>query len=255
MNSVPIWIKATIAFLTLFALAVIGIYFIHFGLSGVLGDQEKFGQFGDYVGGLINPLLSFSSVLILLWSVRTQAQQLRASYEALHQSQLLHQEQIEIQRRESIRSQLKADAETYVATCERLMATPIFHITTQEPSGATLSLNDTFKNMEYFGVPNVNKLLENMAERVAGKDAISLHLNTLRTQMVFAVTSACNLIQYLDVPVLRQAWEMRLRTLITDLSSSNVITDAEDSDFKLALHGAMSMMDSLSPTQMSNEKL
>jgi fumarate reductase subunit C len=56
----------------LFTIAVISfifvlfIYFLNFGLSGKVSDKnEVWGQFADFVGGLMNPLLS----IIVLWTL------------------------------------------------------------------------------------------------------------------------------------------------------------------------------------------
>lgn len=38
----------------------------------VLNDQEKWGQFGDYFGGVLNPILSFFAFIALLVTLRTQ---------------------------------------------------------------------------------------------------------------------------------------------------------------------------------------
>ena len=38
----------------------------------ILNDQEKWGQFGDYFGGVLNPILSFFAFITLLVTLRTQ---------------------------------------------------------------------------------------------------------------------------------------------------------------------------------------
>jgi len=40
--------------------------------TNVLSDQEKWGQFGDYFGGVLNPILSFFAFIALLVTLRTQ---------------------------------------------------------------------------------------------------------------------------------------------------------------------------------------
>jgi len=242
LPSMPRSIKGTLAMLVAFAIIVVGVYLLHFGASYPLGDQATFGQFGDYIGGLINPILSFASVVILLWSVRTQAEELAASHKALQQTHLLHKEQLVIQQRESIRDQLRADAEAYLANCEKLMAKPIFMITlNQDGPASLLSLNDTFKSPAFFGIPVVNNLLKSIPAALDAGGPIGLHLNTLRTQLAFAVTSTCNLIQYLDLLALRRSWEMRLVVAIGDLKNFGVLKEKEAIEFLTELHGAMVM--------------
>jgi hypothetical protein len=42
--------------------------------TNVLEDQEKWGQFGDYFGGVLNPLLSFFAFMALLFTLKEQKQ-------------------------------------------------------------------------------------------------------------------------------------------------------------------------------------
>jgi uncharacterized membrane protein len=63
------------------ALLVIGFYFGRF--RGELGTQEVYAQFGDYFGGVLNPLLGFATVALLVYSIRLQAKELRNTTEEL----------------------------------------------------------------------------------------------------------------------------------------------------------------------------
>ncbi|WP_449545894.1 hypothetical protein [Lelliottia amnigena] len=50
-----------------------GGYYLNFGLEGVLSKQtEVWGQFGDYVGGVVNPILSFVTIYLLIQSLGLQ---------------------------------------------------------------------------------------------------------------------------------------------------------------------------------------
>ncbi|HCS65151.1 MAG TPA: hypothetical protein DIW64_14380 [Cellvibrio sp.] len=40
--------------------------------SGKLGGPEEFGQFGDYIGGILNPVFGFLTVILLLQSLSVQ---------------------------------------------------------------------------------------------------------------------------------------------------------------------------------------
>lgn len=53
--------------------SVWGFYFINFGIDGSLSKKgEVWGQFGDYVGGVINPLLTFITIYLLIKSQSLQ---------------------------------------------------------------------------------------------------------------------------------------------------------------------------------------
>lgn len=59
-------------------------YFLNF--RGPLGSQEVFGQFGDFFGGVLNPLLSFAAILLIIWSIRLQIQELSDTRKELKKS-------------------------------------------------------------------------------------------------------------------------------------------------------------------------
>ncbi|MCL4771927.1 MAG: hypothetical protein KJZ76_16540 [Burkholderiaceae bacterium] len=65
--------------LTAFGAAAIGAYFTYFGL--VVGqpaatDPDKWGTFGDFFGGLMNPIVAFAAFYWLTQSVKLQKQEL-----------------------------------------------------------------------------------------------------------------------------------------------------------------------------------
>lgn len=53
---------------------VLGLYYYQFGVgpTSLSDKKDVWGQFGDYFGGTLNPILSFMSVLLLIKSVRLQ---------------------------------------------------------------------------------------------------------------------------------------------------------------------------------------
>ncbi|HCT7444491.1 TPA: hypothetical protein OT746_001981 [Klebsiella variicola] len=62
------WLASFLIVLTL------GIYYYQFGVGPTILSKGKdvWGQFGDYFGGVLNPILSFISILLLIKSVRMQ---------------------------------------------------------------------------------------------------------------------------------------------------------------------------------------
>jgi len=69
------WISLIIAIL---AVIYFLIYFGHGGLA-----QGRLAQFGDFVGGTLNPLLGFFTVGLLIWSIQIQMKELKATREEL----------------------------------------------------------------------------------------------------------------------------------------------------------------------------
>lgn len=53
-------------------------YIATFGISRS-SDPERWGQFGDYFGGLLNPLFALAAFLSALWSISVQQREARAA--------------------------------------------------------------------------------------------------------------------------------------------------------------------------------
>jgi hypothetical protein len=69
------------------------LYFSLFSKNGVATDPASFGQFGDYIGGLMNPLISGFALFVLLITYRSQSQELRNSNEMLNKSNRVLEQQ------------------------------------------------------------------------------------------------------------------------------------------------------------------
>ena len=67
-------------------------YFFNFH-SG-FGDQGDFGAFGDFFGGILNPMLSFLTILLLLRQLRYQRSELKATAAELRTTAEIHRENI-----------------------------------------------------------------------------------------------------------------------------------------------------------------
>lgn len=76
-------LNKTFILLLIIAFIVIGAYTLNFQGNSVSDNPEQWGQLGDYVGGILNPVLSFTTVIILITTVRIQNKQLSATREEL----------------------------------------------------------------------------------------------------------------------------------------------------------------------------
>ena len=84
------------------AVSTLVIYLVKFG-GGDFGNKEAFGQFGDFVGGSLNPLLTFLTVVLLMWSIRIQTRELSKSSQAIQETMRIHERQMELNQREADR--------------------------------------------------------------------------------------------------------------------------------------------------------
>jgi hypothetical protein len=68
------------------AVVVIAAYIWNFAGLPASDEQDKWGQFGDYVGGLLNPTFSFLALLALLSTLGLQVRELKLSVRELANS-------------------------------------------------------------------------------------------------------------------------------------------------------------------------
>lgn len=62
---------------TIVVVAVVGTLGVYQSkFNGELGNQELFGQFGDYLGGVLNPILGCATVVLLIASLKYQMNEL-----------------------------------------------------------------------------------------------------------------------------------------------------------------------------------
>ena len=129
-------------------LVVISLFMIKVWLlsdNQLSSNAEKWGQFGDYVGGILNPLMAFLAFYWLTQSVLIQKQELMDTKKALQ---------------ESSQAQLKQTRKSDTQNVGRMPARAIRH------SQATHQIQKTFprKNRQYFTSEPVSGSL---AERLA----------------------------------------------------------------------------------------
>jgi hypothetical protein len=94
-----------------FAVALVTIpvvaYVIMFGISWS-SSQEVWGQFGDFFGGVLNPLYAMLAFFAVLWNIRLQSVQLLAAQIAQQESAASTQAQLDAIRSREARDELLA---------------------------------------------------------------------------------------------------------------------------------------------------
>lgn len=83
-----------IIFLVSVSFSVAIIFFIFSTKDSPLKVNE-IGQIGDFFGGTLNPLLTFITVALLIWSIRFQMDELKATREELKRSAESHKELVD----------------------------------------------------------------------------------------------------------------------------------------------------------------
>jgi len=94
-----IWLLVSVGVLAIIAIITALYYYdshVTTGIGGLSGvRREEWGQFGDYVGGVLNPLLSFLALVAVLIAVVLQNKELQHSREELKRSSQALEEQSE----------------------------------------------------------------------------------------------------------------------------------------------------------------
>lgn len=82
LESTEKYAKIVISLASTYAFIIFAIYFWKFN-SGLPDDTSTWGQFGDFIGGTINPFFGLLSLLALLWTLIIQSKELSQSTSAL----------------------------------------------------------------------------------------------------------------------------------------------------------------------------
>ncbi|WP_143482088.1 hypothetical protein [Pseudomonas congelans] len=81
----PTWLKTLVVTSIVIAMVMIVRFAIFFGITPS-GNQESWGQFGDFVGGILNPLFSITGLFALLYTIALQSREMHNSTQELKAS-------------------------------------------------------------------------------------------------------------------------------------------------------------------------
>lgn len=82
LGTVFLWIIGAVV---IFIVGVFMRYYFHFNVD-LKSDQQNWGTFGDYIGGTLNPILSFLSLMALLGTIVLQSKELKLTRKELKQT-------------------------------------------------------------------------------------------------------------------------------------------------------------------------
>ncbi|HVR53055.1 MAG TPA: hypothetical protein VMS38_25250 [Pseudorhodoferax sp.] len=144
MNSARLfkWLSWIVAAASAYFLAVLSIYFLFFGFHGLSSSQEHWGQFGDFLGGAVNPLMSFLALVAIILTVILQSkqielskdelalsrQELTATREELAQSRAAAQEQVAHLKAEAKKTDVYRTIQVLESRLEGLYREPIYFL-------------------------------------------------------------------------------------------------------------------------------
>ena len=100
-------------------LIILGLYIAYFKNLSVTNDSATWGTFGDYLGGTLNPIISFLALIGLLYTIHQQAQEMQATREELKQAAEQQRKQVEQQSRQSEIFNLQQFESTFFSLLEQ----------------------------------------------------------------------------------------------------------------------------------------
>ena len=100
-------------------LIILGLYIAYFKNLSITNDSATWGTFGDYLGGTLNPVISFLALIGLLYTIHQQAQEMQATREELKQAAEQQRKQVEQQSRQSEIFNLQQFESTFFSLLEQ----------------------------------------------------------------------------------------------------------------------------------------
>ena len=149
-------------------LIILGLYIAYFKNLSVTNDSATWGTFGDYLGGTLNPIISFLALIGLLYTIHQQAQEMQATREELKQAAEQQHRQADIFNLQQFESTFFSLLEQHNKVVERIEVESIYEklhniynkkiyqITKREPSEelsnshAIKSINQHYELKSYF---------------------------------------------------------------------------------------------------------
>ncbi|MDE2420201.1 MAG: hypothetical protein KGO49_03330 [Gammaproteobacteria bacterium] len=120
IKNINLWTLISLATIVIITVILLGIYYKNFHSLG-WGDTAAFGTFGDYIGGLLNPLVAFLA-LIALW--RTSSVQTKFLHDQLKKEDR-NAQKIETKETEAIQRELFFRSyDAYLLTLEQMIYYP-----------------------------------------------------------------------------------------------------------------------------------
>ncbi len=141
---------------------VLGVVFFatilsYFGtFNGSFGDQAAFGAFGDFFGGILNPLLTFFTILLLLRQLQYQRSELHATVNELKTTAKIHKENIDHNRAVHIYEKTNKEFEQCIANTNDVSQNAFVYISSNGVITEYKKIPRRPQTEEYFGLALCN---------------------------------------------------------------------------------------------------
>lgn len=189
--------KWLIILLAIIAGCLLSFYFSNF--HGGIGDKGDFGAFGDYFGGVLNPILGFATVGLLVWSLKYQMDELALSRQelALTRQELAEtkeetalsrkamEEQVNHIKNEAKLNELTRLLERSQKKYEVIIGQPFPIKSIPTSPTSTRRLDDTYSSFLHITLVNIDPIYNpQFANAVSKNQDVTSHLNRIRRETI-----------------------------------------------------------------------
>jgi uncharacterized membrane protein len=157
-NKIPIWIIVIGCISLIIGLVAVLVYQDTFG-SNLSRKHEVWAQFGDFIGGLLNPIFAFFALIALLYTIHLQSTELRNSSEQLKKSAKALEYQNNVLKKQSFESTFFQLLRLYNEIVDELKVSSSSH----GPTSIVTKINhENRAALEYLGIVLKEKYIENV---------------------------------------------------------------------------------------------
>jgi hypothetical protein len=225
LSSNPLFAVIVIAITLFLILIVTYLPFLHYITPSEIGNfnysKSDLGTLGDLIGGILNPLLTFITIGLLIWSIRIQGKELkeateqsRRSADALVQTNNFHNNNLEEQRRivmiPHLMEKLKKESSFLYKTYREKSSIEIPDISKTQHDDKNISKIDipslgmlvvTGHHLNKIEIENILSTL-NLSEQ---KDEVLQKLRlklSICIQSIFEISNVCKMLKEIDAPTI-----------------------------------------------------
>jgi len=207
------------------ALAAVIAYFIAFRQHPV-GGPEEWGQLGDYLGGVINPVVGIVTVVLVIMTLRTTRQEAREA-----RAQIA--EQLAYMDRQSVLADMQKRLEGVMAEWERVMARSAPHAFLGKNMELARTIRQVFEDIDLLAY------LRRIPEPPPGANRLGDHrFNVFKLDVLPLVYEMDDYCRQYDATAktrhLTDFYRNRMKQAVEMLSRAGVMTDSVAERFATA---------------------
>jgi uncharacterized membrane protein len=222
--------------------AVFLFYFLNFK-GGLTLEHDRWGTFGDFVGGTLNPILSFFALTALLLTIVLQNRELEATREEMSQSRIAAQDQVAHFKNESKKADVYKTIQVLENRLENLYREPIYFISGNELRERELYFVLSFATddaLQQIIRPEEHPPSEYETQLVKTKSLLmQLHLTIVKLSLQLTI-----LTEFLDNNALLFFYEPTIGHLASKLDEIGYLPEADKESLRLNAEVRRNMMNS-----------